>query len=71
MIDELAHAVGKDPAQYRIDMLDGAGANAGGARRLRNTLLASMGLAGYGTRQLPKGNGTGVACVSSQERRHP
>jgi isoquinoline 1-oxidoreductase subunit beta len=68
MIDELAHAVGKDPAQYRIDMLDGKGANAGGAQRLRNTLLAAMGLAGYGTKQLPKGEGMGVACVSSQER---
>jgi len=68
MVDELAHAVGKDPAQYRIDMLDGAGANAGGAQRLRNTLLAAMGMAGYGTRQLPKGEGMGVACVSSQER---
>ena len=68
MIDELAHSVGKDPAQYRIDMLDGRGANAGGAQRLRNTLLAAMGLAGYGTKQLPKGEGMGVACVSSQER---
>jgi isoquinoline 1-oxidoreductase subunit beta len=68
MIDELAHAAGKDPAQYRISMLDGAGANAGGAQRLRNTLLAAMGLAGYGTKQLPKGEGMGVACVSSQER---
>jgi CO/xanthine dehydrogenase Mo-binding subunit len=68
MIDELAHAVGKDPAQYRIDMLDGKGANAGGAQRLRNTLLAAMGLAGYGTKQLPRGEGMGVACVSSQER---
>jgi CO/xanthine dehydrogenase Mo-binding subunit len=68
MIDELAHAAGKDPAQYRISMLDGAGANAGGAQRLRNTLLAAMGLAGYGTLQLPKGEGMGVACVSSQER---
>ncbi len=68
MIDELAHAVGKDPAQYRIDMLDGKGANAGGAQRLRNTLLAAMGMAGYGTKQLPKGEGMGVACVSSQER---
>jgi CO/xanthine dehydrogenase Mo-binding subunit len=68
MIDELAHSVGKDPALYRVDMLDGRGANAGGAQRLRNTLLAAMGLAGYGTKQLPKGEGMGVACVSSQER---
>lgn len=68
MIDELAHAAGKDPAQYRIAMLDGAGANAGGAQRLRNTLLAAMGLAGYGTKVLPKGEGMGVSCVSSQER---
>ncbi|MEA2830238.1 MAG: isoquinoline 1-oxidoreductase subunit beta [Bradyrhizobium sp.] len=68
MVDELAHAVGKDPAQYRIEMLDGKGANAGGAQRLRNTLLAAMGMAGYGTKQLPKGEGMGVSCVSSQER---
>jgi isoquinoline 1-oxidoreductase subunit beta len=69
MIDELAHAAGKDPAQFRVDLLDGKGDNAGGAQRLRNTLLAAMGLAGYGTRQLPKGEGMGVACVSSQERK--
>jgi len=68
MVDELAVAAGKDPAQFRIDMLDGAGANAGGAQRLRNTLLAAMGMAGYGTKKLPKGEGMGVACVSSQER---
>ena len=68
MIDELAHASGKDPAQYRIALLDGKGKNDGGAQRLRNTLLAAMGLAGYGTKQLPKGEGMGVACVSSQER---
>src|SRR5437870_2010627 len=61
MIDELAHAAGKDPAQYRIDMLDGKGANAGGAQRLRNTLLAAMGMSGYGTKQLPKGEGMGGA----------
>ncbi|MEH2549376.1 isoquinoline 1-oxidoreductase beta subunit [Bradyrhizobium sp. AZCC 2262] len=68
MIDELANAAGKDPAQYRIALLDGKGKNDGGAQRLRNTLLAAMGLAGYGTKQLPKGEGMGVACVSSQER---
>ncbi len=68
MVDEIAHAVGKDPAQYRIDMLDGKGANAGGAQRLRNTLLAAMGMSGYGTVELPKGEGMGIACVSSQER---
>jgi isoquinoline 1-oxidoreductase subunit beta len=68
MIDELAHAAGKDPAQYRIELLDGKGKNEGGAQRLRNTLLAAMGLAGYGTKQLPKGEGMGIACVSSQER---
>jgi isoquinoline 1-oxidoreductase beta subunit len=69
MIDELAHAAGKDPAEYRIAMLDGKGDNAGGAQRLRNTLLAAMGLAGYGTKTLPKGEAMGVACVSSQERK--
>lgn len=69
MIDEIAHAAGKDPAQYRIELLDGKGDNAGGAQRLRNTLLAAMGLAGYGTKQLTKGEGMGVACVSSQERK--
>jgi isoquinoline 1-oxidoreductase beta subunit len=68
MIDELAHAAGKDPAEYRIALLDGKGKNDGGAQRLRNTLLAAMGMAGYGTGKLPKGEGMGVACVSSQER---
>jgi isoquinoline 1-oxidoreductase beta subunit len=68
MIDEIAVATGKDPAQFRIALLDGKGKNDGGAQRLRNTLLAAMGLSGYGTRQLPKGEGMGVACVSSQER---
>jgi CO/xanthine dehydrogenase Mo-binding subunit len=68
MIDEIANATGKDPAQLRISLLDGAGKNDGGAQRLRNTLLAAMGMAGYGTAKLPKGEGMGVACVSSQER---
>lgn len=38
-------------------------------RSLANTLRAAMGLAGYGALKLPKGEGMGVACVSSQERK--
>jgi isoquinoline 1-oxidoreductase subunit beta len=68
LIDEVAHTLGKDPAAMRLAMLDGSGENAGGAQRLRNALLAAMGLSGYGTKKLPKGEGQGVACVSSQER---
>lgn len=68
IIDEIANATGQDPAQLRISLLDGKGKNDGGAQRLRNTLLAAMGMAGYGTTKLPKGEGMGVACVSSQER---
>ena len=68
MIDELAHAAGKDPLEFRMGLLDGAGDNAGGAQRLRNTLLAAAGLSGYGTKKLPKGEALGIACVSSQER---
>jgi len=68
MIDELAHAAGKDPLDFRLAMLDGAGANAGGAQKLRNTLLAAAGLSGYGVKKMPKGEALGIACVSSQER---
>ncbi len=69
MIDELALAAGKDPAVFRFELLDGKGENNGGAQRLRNTLRAATGLAGYGTTELPKGEGMGIACVSSQERK--
>jgi isoquinoline 1-oxidoreductase len=68
MIDEVAHATGQDPVEFRLAMLDGAGDN-DGAQRLANTLRAAVGLSGYGTKKLPKGEGMGVACVSSQERK--
>jgi isoquinoline 1-oxidoreductase len=67
LIDELAHAAGKDPVEYRLAMLDGAGANKGGATKLANALRTAAGRAGWGT-TLPKNTGLGIACVSSQER---
>ncbi|HTR85482.1 MAG TPA: molybdopterin cofactor-binding domain-containing protein [Reyranella sp.] len=68
MIDELAHAAGKDPVDYRLALLDGAGQNAGGAKKLANALRTVVGRSGYGAKTLPKNAGIGVACVSSQER---
>src|SRR5882672_4949458 len=68
MIDELAHASGKDPVDYRLALLDGAGDNAGGAKRLANALRTAVGRSGYGALKLPKNSGIGIACVSSQER---
>jgi isoquinoline 1-oxidoreductase beta subunit len=68
MIDEIAHAAGKDPVDYRLALLDGAGANAGGAKKLANALRTAAGRAGWGSATLPKNSGIGIACVSSQER---
>jgi isoquinoline 1-oxidoreductase len=68
MIDELAHASGKDPVDFRLALLDGAGDNAGGAKKLANALRTAVGRSGYGATALPKNSGIGVACVSSQER---
>lgn len=68
LIDELAHAAGKDPVDYRLAMLDGAGDNKGGATRLANALRTAAGRAGWGSASLPKNTGIGIACVSSQER---
>jgi len=67
MMDMLAHSAKKDPAEFRLAMLDGAGDNAG-AQRLANALRTVMGMSGYGTKVLPKGEAYGVACVSSQDR---
>jgi isoquinoline 1-oxidoreductase beta subunit len=67
-IDELAEAAGKDPLQFRLDMLAGEGmpepAQGGdGFRsdRARGVLQAVRERSGWGTRQLAKGTALGVA----------
>ncbi|WP_024593164.1 MULTISPECIES: molybdopterin cofactor-binding domain-containing protein [unclassified Pseudoalteromonas] len=75
-IDEIAHKQGKDPVQFRIEMLDGKGKQAGkapesvgGALRLRNVLktvsdkVASV--------KLAKDEGIGFSVSSGQERTMP
>jgi isoquinoline 1-oxidoreductase beta subunit len=73
-IDELAHAAGKDPLQFRIDLLaiprqpmtvaPGAKPMDDGFRAERMSALLKMvgAMSGWGQRQLPKGSALGVAC---------
>jgi isoquinoline 1-oxidoreductase beta subunit len=71
-IDELAHAAGKDPAQFRLDLLkrttSGAGVSPGGPRamglnaaRMSDVIRLVMEKSGWGNRQLPAGAALGIA----------
>ncbi len=67
-IDELAHAAGKDPLQFRIDLLSGVampppeqGNDGFNADRARGVLELVAEKSGWGKRKLPKGTGLGVA----------
>ncbi|MGH7459465.1 MAG: molybdopterin cofactor-binding domain-containing protein [Longimicrobiales bacterium] len=74
-IDELAHAAGKDPAQFRLDLLantpipnppqQGRGGGGGGgfdAARMRGVLELVREKSGWANRaRLPRGTGMGVA----------
>lgn len=76
-MDEVAAAAGEDPVEFRIARLDATGKNAGsapnsvgGASRLANVLRDVAERSGWG-RELPEGEGMGVAVSHGQERNMP
>ncbi|MGE7418144.1 xanthine dehydrogenase family protein molybdopterin-binding subunit [Methylobacterium tarhaniae] len=78
-IDELAHALGRDPAEYRLALLGAKGRNGGaaphavgGANRLRAVLERVLEKSGWSNRHtLPSGKGMGLALGTGQEREMP
>ncbi|MCJ2049415.1 xanthine dehydrogenase family protein molybdopterin-binding subunit [Methylobacterium sp. J-070] len=78
-IDELAHKLGRDPAEYRLALLGAKGRNGGaaphavgGAKRLRTVMERVLEKAGWSGRgKLPPGKGMGLALGTGQEREMP
>jgi isoquinoline 1-oxidoreductase subunit beta len=76
-MDEAARAVKRDPVEFRLAMLDGAGRNAGsapdsvgGALRQARVLKRAAEKGGWGT-SMPADTGLGVATTFGQERAMP
>ncbi len=71
-LDEVAHAAGKDPLAFRLDLLGKRGKEKLGEEevdiaRLRKVLELAAGKAGWG-RSFPKGHGLGLACHAYDRR---
>ncbi len=63
-VDELAHAAGKDPLQFRLDLLDSATEGARTAfdpQRMKAVLETVRDQSGWGKANLPEGTAQGVA----------
>jgi isoquinoline 1-oxidoreductase subunit beta len=63
-VDELAHAAGKDPLQFRIDLVASARVGSGtdlNASRMLAVLEKVRDVSAWGKRDLPKGRAMGVA----------
>ncbi len=76
-MDEIAERLGQDPIEFRLALLDASGKNAGkapeavgGANRLAAALRDVRERSGWG-RELPDGEGLGVATSCGQERTMP
>jgi isoquinoline 1-oxidoreductase subunit beta len=61
-IDELAHAAGKDPVEFRLALLDAGGTGPGmNADRMKGVMKLVAEKSEWGKRNLPKGTAMGVA----------
>ena len=76
-MDEVAHAQNTDPVDFRMNLLDAKGKNAGsapvavgGAKRLAHVLQEIKMKSGWG-KTLPKNEGLGIAIAAGQERNMP
>ena len=76
-MDEAAQAVGADPVDFRVGLLDGTGRNAGsapnavgGAKRQAAVVRRTAEKAGWGV-AVPKDTGLGIATTFGQERGMP